>query len=331
MVAEPWFTHDHFPSTDAALNSSSRGDALRGVMSAGASKAVPWPAGPCSPSATGSSYRSRRLHVVRTRTIPLPDFAVQRTAASEEIDASAITRNIVRLIVTTSAPDRTRLLHHHGKGGEHPSSSSMRCCGRSGVTRVFSVRPAYRSSGGAPAGANLVADLAPQEHSQHWPQGRGRWHAADHLCRRRLGVGVGPAERHSVPVERFVGLLLEEALPGRRRPHPVKEPEVRRALRRDERESDPVQLQRACDLLYERGQPATEQLGFHVGSFRATGGHAASAPCAIVSGRRRPVQDGPLPRPPHRRARGASPAPAGQPSAVALRAGPPVNAYWGWK
>ena len=116
MVAEPWFTHDHFPSTDAALNSSSRGDALRGGVSAGASKAVPWPAGPCSPSATGSSCRSRRLHVVRTRTIPLPDFAVQRTAASEETDASAITRNIVRPIVTTSALDRTRFLHHHGKG-----------------------------------------------------------------------------------------------------------------------------------------------------------------------------------------------------------------------
>src|SRR5437879_5278867 len=96
------------------------------------------------------------LHVVRTRTIPLPDFAVQRTAASEETDASAITRNIVGLNVATSAADRTRLLHFHGKRGDHLSSSSMRCCGRSGVTRVFSVRPAYRSSGGAPAGATAA-------------------------------------------------------------------------------------------------------------------------------------------------------------------------------
>jgi len=46
----------------------------------------------------------------------------------------------------------------------------------------------------------------------------------------------------------------------------------------------------------------------------ATGDHAAGAPGAIVSGRRRPGQDG-----------------AGQSSALALRAGPPVNAYWGWK
>src|SRR5437667_7780699 len=104
MVAEPWFTQDHFPSTDGLLNSSSRGEGLPGGVSADASKAVPRPAGPCRSRADGSSCLSRRRHVVRTRTVPLPDFAVQRTAASEETAASAMSRNIVRLIVTTSTP-----------------------------------------------------------------------------------------------------------------------------------------------------------------------------------------------------------------------------------
>ena len=84
------------------------------------------------------------LHVVRTRTIPLPDFAVQRTAASEETDASAITRHIVRLIVTTSAADRTRLLQLHGK---RATISPHRPCGAAVVPELRAYSAFARPTG----------------------------------------------------------------------------------------------------------------------------------------------------------------------------------------
>src|SRR5438034_6206236 len=78
------------------------------------------PGGPCSPSATGSSCTSRGRHISRTRTVPLPDPLVQRTAACAPPRAPHITRRaaaaqVIHLIVSTSS---IGLLPHRGRRGD---------------------------------------------------------------------------------------------------------------------------------------------------------------------------------------------------------------------
>ena len=61
-----------------------------------------------------------------------------------------------------------------------------------------------------PLRMRLASDL-PAEHSPHEREGeRGQRQRCGDLLRSGIGVCVGPAQRHPVPVERLVGPVLDE-------------------------------------------------------------------------------------------------------------------------
>src|SRR5437899_6712357 len=169
-----------------------------------------------------------------------------------------------------------------------------------------------------PLGERLAPDVPPHQRPDQRTEERGSGNAADHLPCRRVHVRIGPAERHPVPVERLVGPVLEKSLPRgdgavaveqrRLRRELIELPqdlrriegalpidlddrhlaglrvpplEVARALWRYEAEGNPLQLERTCDLLDERGDATAEERRLHRWIVRGSG---ASGQAGLADG-----------------------------------------------
>src|SRR5947208_974566 len=166
-----------------------------------------------------------------------------------------------------------------------------------------------------PLRERLAPDVPPHQRPDQRTEERGSGNAADDLPRRRVDVGVGPAERHPVPVQRFVGPVLEKALARgdgtvaveQRRvgfqlielPQDLRRVEgtlpvdlddrhlaglgippleVAGTLRPYEAEGNPLQLERTRDLLDERGDAAAEERRLHRRIVRGSGASGQAGP-----------------------------------------------------